>query len=66
MPAVVYLLPDGTSRRVDVEAGTSVMFAAVHNNVRGIDGDHVKITARVPRTAGGLGGSGNRSTARSR
>ena len=39
MPAVVYLLPDGTSRRVDVEAGTSVMFAAVHNNVRGIDGE---------------------------
>lgn len=39
MPAVVYLLPDGTSRRIDVDAGTSVMFAAVHHNVRGIDGE---------------------------
>lgn len=39
MPAVVYVQRDGSQLRVEVESGTSVMFGAVTNNVRGIDGE---------------------------
>lgn len=39
MPAVIFVLPDGSERRVDVAAGTSVMLAAVDHSVPGIIGD---------------------------
>ena len=39
MPRVVFVQPDGQRVAVDVSVGTSVMEAAVHNNVRGIDAD---------------------------
>jgi len=39
MPAVIYVLPDGTERRVDTPAGENLMFTAVSNNIRGIDGE---------------------------
>lgn len=39
MPAVIFVLPDGSERRVDVAAGTSVMLAAVDHAVPGILGD---------------------------
>lgn len=39
MPFVTYILRTGERRAVDVPAGTSVMEAAVHNNVRGIDAE---------------------------
>jgi 2Fe-2S ferredoxin len=39
MPIVTYILRDGDSRQIDVPAGTSVMEAAIHNNVRGIDAE---------------------------
>lgn len=39
MPRVTYVLADGTERTLDVPAGTTVMHAAVQNNVRGIDGE---------------------------
>jgi ferredoxin, 2Fe-2S len=39
MPTIHFLLPDGSERLVTAPAGTSVMLAAVNNNVRGIDGE---------------------------
>jgi ferredoxin, 2Fe-2S len=36
MPKVTYIQPDGTSKTVDVRAGTTVMEAAVDNDVAGI------------------------------
>ncbi|MEW9585003.1 2Fe-2S iron-sulfur cluster-binding protein [Paraburkholderia sp. DGU8] len=39
MPIVTYILRDGERRDIDVPAGTSVMEAAIHNNVRGIDAE---------------------------
>lgn len=39
MPIVTYILRDGERREIDVPVGTSVMEAAVHNNVRGIDAE---------------------------
>ncbi len=39
MPTVVYLLPDGSERRVDATAGDNLMITAVNNNIRGIDGE---------------------------
>ena len=39
MPIVTYILRDGARRDIDVAAGTSVMEAAIHHNVRGIDAE---------------------------
>lgn len=39
MPAVIYVLTDGSQRRVDATAGDNVMITAVNNNIRGIDGE---------------------------
>jgi 2Fe-2S ferredoxin len=39
MPIVTYILRDGERRELEVPAGTSVMEAAIHNNVRGIDAE---------------------------
>ena len=39
MPAVVYVLKDGSERRVDVPEGTSVMLGAIQNNVPGIEAE---------------------------
>jgi 2Fe-2S ferredoxin len=39
MPSVTYLLPDGTSRTIDVPARTSVMQAALQHRVEGILGE---------------------------
>jgi 2Fe-2S ferredoxin len=39
MPIVTYILRDGERREIDVPAGASVMEAAIHNNVRGIDAE---------------------------
>lgn len=39
MPIITYVLRDGTKRDVDVNVGTSVMEAAIVNNIRGIDGE---------------------------
>ncbi len=39
MPIVTYILRDGERREIDVPVGISVMEAAVHNNVRGIDAE---------------------------
>ncbi|MFT4437724.1 2Fe-2S iron-sulfur cluster-binding protein [Caballeronia sp. 15715] len=39
MPVVTYILRDGSRKEIDVPIGTSVMEAAIHNNVRGIDGE---------------------------
>lgn len=39
MPAVVYVLKDGSERRIDVPEGTSVMLGAIQNNVPGIDAE---------------------------
>jgi ferredoxin, 2Fe-2S len=39
MPAVVYILKDGSERRVDVPEGTSVMLGAIQNNVPGIEAE---------------------------
>ncbi|WP_027214814.1 2Fe-2S iron-sulfur cluster-binding protein [Burkholderia sp. WSM2232] len=39
MPIVTYILRDGSRSEIDVPAGTSVMEAAIHNNVRGIDAE---------------------------
>ncbi|BCF92234.1 MULTISPECIES: 2Fe-2S iron-sulfur cluster-binding protein [Paraburkholderia] len=39
MPIVTYILRDGDRREIDVPAGTSVMEAAIHGNVRGIDAE---------------------------
>ncbi|WP_207004657.1 2Fe-2S iron-sulfur cluster-binding protein [Trinickia mobilis] len=39
MPIVTYILRDGERREIGVPAGTSVMEAAIRNNVRGIDAE---------------------------
>ncbi len=39
MPLVTYVSSNGTSRKIDVPAGTSVMQAALHNRVEGILGE---------------------------
>jgi 2Fe-2S ferredoxin len=39
MPHVTYSLPDGSSRTVEIEAGVSVMQAAIQNGVPGIDAE---------------------------
>lgn len=39
MPVIVYVQPNGTQRRVEVQAGQSVMMGAIQNNVAGIDGE---------------------------
>jgi 2Fe-2S ferredoxin len=39
MPTVTFVLPDGGERRIDVAAGTSVMLAAVENDLPGIVGE---------------------------
>ncbi|WP_321910255.1 2Fe-2S iron-sulfur cluster-binding protein [Paraburkholderia sp. J11-2] len=39
MPIVTYILRDGERLELEVPAGISVMEAAVHNNVRGIDAE---------------------------
>lgn len=39
MPIITYVLRDGTRRDVDVEVGTSVMEAALLNNLRGVEGE---------------------------
>ncbi|GAB2891189.1 2Fe-2S iron-sulfur cluster-binding protein [Paraburkholderia jirisanensis] len=39
MPIVTYLMRDGARREIDVPAGTSVMQAAIHHNLRGIDAE---------------------------
>jgi 2Fe-2S ferredoxin len=39
MPSITYIQPDGSSRTLDVPAGTSIMQAAVSNDVAGIVGD---------------------------
>ncbi|MGH7335946.1 MAG: 2Fe-2S iron-sulfur cluster-binding protein [Myxococcota bacterium] len=39
MPRITYVLDEGTERGVDVPVGTSVMLAAIQNNVRGIDAE---------------------------
>ena|SRR5260370_668971 len=39
MPIVTYILRDGERREIEVPAGISVMEAAIHNNVRGIDAE---------------------------
>jgi ferredoxin, 2Fe-2S len=36
MPKITYIQPDGTSKTVDVRAGTTVMEAAIDNDVAGI------------------------------
>ena len=39
MPLITYILRDGARREIEVSAGMSVMEAAVHHNVRGIDAE---------------------------
>ena len=39
MPKVHYTAPDGAVTTLDVEAGTSVMLAALHANLKGIVGE---------------------------
>jgi 2Fe-2S ferredoxin len=39
MPVVVYVRSDGSEARVEVAAGENLMFGAVNNNVKGIDGE---------------------------
>ena len=39
MPSVTYLQPDGTPLTVEAPAGTTVMLAAIRNNVRGIEAE---------------------------
>jgi ferredoxin, 2Fe-2S len=39
MPEVVYVLKDGSERKVDVKEGTSVMLGALLNNVPGIEAE---------------------------
>jgi len=36
MPKVIFVLPDGERREVEVENGYSVMEAAINNNINGI------------------------------
>jgi 2Fe-2S ferredoxin len=39
MPRITYILTGGEERRLDVPAGTTLMRAAVDNDIPGIDGD---------------------------
>lgn len=39
MPTIHYLLADGSTRSVEARAGASVMEAAIHNNVPGIEAE---------------------------
>ena len=39
MPKITYVLTDGSRRDVEAATGTSVMEAAIKNNVRGIDAE---------------------------
>ncbi|RPH45075.1 MAG: (2Fe-2S)-binding protein [Burkholderiales bacterium] len=39
MPTVTFVLPDGSERRIDAVAGTSVMLAAVEHDLPGIVGE---------------------------
>jgi len=39
MPTINFLLADGTTRSVEATTGRSVMEAAIHGNVRGIDAE---------------------------
>lgn len=39
MPTIHYIHPDGRRTTVEAKAGTSVMEAAIRNNVRGIDAE---------------------------
>lgn len=39
MPTITYLLKDGGARSLDARLGISVMEAAIHHNVRGIDAE---------------------------
>ena len=39
MPAIHYLLQDGSTRTIDAPLGRSVMEVAILNNVRGIDAE---------------------------
>jgi 2Fe-2S ferredoxin len=39
MPKITYVLADGTRRDVDAAAGTSIMEAAIRNNVKGIEAE---------------------------
>lgn len=39
MPFIRFLLADGSERQCEVEPGTSVMHAAIQNNVPGIDAE---------------------------
>jgi len=36
---ITYVLADGTERSVDVPEGTTLMLAAIQNNIRGIDAE---------------------------
>ncbi len=39
MPSITYIEHDGTEHVVDAEVGSTVMLAAVNNNIPGIDAD---------------------------
>lgn len=39
MPTIHYIHPDGRHSTVEAKAGTSVMEAAIHGNVRGIEAE---------------------------
>jgi 2Fe-2S ferredoxin len=39
MPVILYILRDGSTRRIEAKIGASVMETAVHHNVRGIDAE---------------------------
>jgi len=39
MPLIHYIQPDGQQQSVQVKAGITVMQAAIHNNVRGIEAE---------------------------
>jgi 2Fe-2S ferredoxin len=39
MPTINFLLSDGTTRTVEAATGRSIMEAAIHGNVRGIDAE---------------------------
>lgn len=39
MPTIHYILKDGSTRSIEARPGASVMEAAVHHNVRGIDAE---------------------------
>ena len=39
MPKITYVLSEGSRREIEASSGTSVMEAAIRNNVRGIDAE---------------------------